>query len=185
MPPTDPEESLLPPALPFERPVSQHPARRASRSESRRVLRLELPADPIAPSVARNRVRDWLRVLCWPGGQREDVVLAVSEAVSNAVEHAYLDQPFGVVEIRGGVETTLGGQRQVTVIVRDHGRWRPTPMHDENRRRGIPIMRACMDTVTIGQPANDQVGTWVVLRSRAVPPPAQVLAAPEGEGDEA
>jgi anti-sigma regulatory factor (Ser/Thr protein kinase) len=109
----------------------------------------------------------------------------VSEAVSNAVEHAYLDQPFGVVEIRGGVETTLGGQRQVTVIVRDHGRWRPTPMHDENRRRGIPIMRACMDTVTIGQPTNDQVGTWVVLRSRAAPPPAQVLAAPEGEGDEA
>jgi anti-sigma regulatory factor (Ser/Thr protein kinase) len=169
MPPTDnPEETVRPAASPSGRSASEHPAHRAPPSRSRRPLRLELPADPIAPSVARNRVSHWLTTLRWPGGQREDIVLAVSEAVSNAVEHAYLDQPSGLVEIRGGVETTLGGQRRVTVIVRDHGRWRPVPVHDENRRRGIPLMRACMDSVTIGQPLDDQVGTWVVLRSRAV-----------------
>jgi anti-sigma regulatory factor (Ser/Thr protein kinase) len=131
-----------------------------------------LPADPIVSSVARHQVRRWLAALSWPAGQLDDIVLAVSEAVSNAVEHAYLDQPPGVVEVRGGAEATPGGQRRVTVIVRDHGRWRPAPIDDENRRRGIPLMRACMDTVTIGQPDDDPVGTWVVLRSRAVPPRA-------------
>ena len=56
--------------------------------------------------------------------------------------------------------------------MRDYGRWRPIPLHPDNRRHGIPLMQACMETVTIGQPADDRVGTWVVLRSRAIPPPA-------------
>jgi hypothetical protein len=62
---------------------------------------------------------------------------------------------------------------------------RSVPVDDENRRRGIPLMRACMDTVIIGQPADDQAGTCVVLRSRAVPRPSQVLAASDSEGNEA
>jgi len=39
-----------------------------------------------------------------------------------------------------------------------------------------------MDTVTIGQPDDDQVGAWVVLRSTTVPPPA--LSAPDDEADD-
>ena len=170
MPLTDnPEDTSRPDRSAFERPALASPASRALSNEARRPLRLELLADQSTPSVARSRVRRWLTALCWPAGQRDDILLAVSEAVSNAIEHAYLDQPSGLVEIRGGVETTPGGQRRVTVIVRDHGRWRPVPLHSENRRRGIPLMRACMENVTIGQPVDDAVGTWVVLRSRAVP----------------
>jgi hypothetical protein len=75
------------------------------------------------------------------------------------------------VTINGRVETTPDGRCRVTVVVRDYGRWRPIPIHHQNRRRGIPIMRACMDTATIGHPADNQVGTWVVLRSKAVPRP--------------
>jgi anti-sigma regulatory factor (Ser/Thr protein kinase) len=144
---------------------------------------MELPADPIAISVARKQVRRWLARLSWPAGQLDDIVLAVSEAVSNAIEHAYLDQPPGVVEVRGGIEATPGGQRRVTVIVRDHGRWRLAPIDDENRRRGIPLMRACMDTVTIGQPDDDRAGTWVVLRSRAVPA-LEAFGAQDNDGGE-
>jgi hypothetical protein len=55
--------------------------------------------------------------------------------------------------------------------VRDHGCWRPPPIEHDNRRRGIPIMHASMDSVTIGQPDDDSVGTWVMLRSKAVPLP--------------
>jgi anti-sigma regulatory factor (Ser/Thr protein kinase) len=183
MPPTGNPEDTLPPAMsPFKRRLAERPGYRATPSESRRPLRMELPADPIAISVARRQVRRWLGGLSWPAGQLDDIVLAASEAVSNAVEHAYLDQPPGVVEIRGGIEATPGGQRRVTVIVRDHGRWRLAPIDNEHRRRGIPLMRACMETVTIGQPDDDRVGTWVVLRSRAVPPRA--LGAPDHEGDD-
>lgn len=99
-------------------------------------------------------------------------MLAVSEAVTNAVEHAYLDQPPGVVEVRGGIEATSCGERRVTVIVRDHGRWLVAPTDDKHRHGGIALMRACTDTVTIGQPDDSRVGTWVVLRSRPVPAPA-------------
>jgi anti-sigma regulatory factor (Ser/Thr protein kinase) len=152
---------------------------RINRGESRRLLRLALPADPIATSVARHQLHRWLTGLSWPSGQLEDIVLAVNEAVTNAIEYAYLDQAPGVVEVHGGVEPTPDEQRRVTIIVRDHGRWRPPPTNNQYRRRGIPLMRACMDTVTIGQPDDGRVGTWVVLRSRAVPLPA--LSAPDDQ----
>jgi serine/threonine-protein kinase RsbW len=170
MPPTGNPEDTLPPATsPSERRLAERPGYHATTSESHRPLRMELPADPISISVARHQVRRWLTEFSWPAGQLDDIVLAVNEAVSNAIEHAYLDQSPGVVEVRGGVEATPGGQRRVMVIVRDHGRWRLAPIDDENRCRGIPLMRACTDTLTIGQPDDDRVGTWVVLRSRAVP----------------
>jgi serine/threonine-protein kinase RsbW len=147
---------------------------------SGQALCLQLPADPIAPSVARNWVRHWLTVACWPPGQQEDIVLAVSEAVSNAIEHAYREDQFPeVVDVSGEVEAVPGGQRRVTVIVRDHGRWRPPPIDHENRRRSIPLMRACVDTVTIGQPDDDRTGTAVVLRSRVVPALLRALDAPD------
>lgn len=118
--------------------------------------------------MARQRVREWLTAWSWPADQLEDILLAISEAVTNAIDHAYVDQPPGTVEVRGGVEAAPQGQHRVRMIVRDHGRWRP-PSHDENRRRGILLMRACMDTVTIAGPNEDQVGTWIVLRSKAIP----------------
>lgn len=137
------------------------------------LLRMALPADPISISVARGRVRRWLAGWSWPTDELDDIVLAVSEAVSNAIEHAYLNQPPGMVDIRGGIEPTPGGQRRVTIVVHDHGRWRPPPIDHENRRRGIPMMRTCMETVTIDQLNANPAGTRVVLRSKPVPSPEQ------------
>jgi 8-oxo-dGTP diphosphatase len=138
-------------------------------------VRLQLPADPVSASVARDRLRRWLDALGWPPAQSEDIVLAVSEAVSNSVEHAYLghrdDQPAGEVDVHVRA-TTEAGLRHITAVVRDHGRWRPVPADDEYRRRGIPLMRACMDRVAITPLRNDDgehAGTLVTLRSRPVP----------------
>jgi anti-sigma regulatory factor (Ser/Thr protein kinase) len=149
-----------------------HPLKPDTPSPARLTLQVQLPADPVAPSVARDQLRRWLAELSWPPGQTQDIVLAVSEAVSNAAEHAYLGQPPGLVEVHGEVEPVAGGQRRVTIRVRDHGRWRPVPKDSENRRRGIPLMRACVDTVVIDQPHGEDGGTRVILRSRAVPPPS-------------
>jgi len=149
---------------------SGRPSYRAG--ESRQPLRLALPADPVAPSVARHRLRRWLAELGWWAVELEDIVLAVSEAVSNATEYAYLQGPLGLIDVHGAVEATPGGQRRIVVVVRDHGRWRCPPIDDENRRRGVPLMRACMDIVTIGSPDDGGEGTCVALRSKAVPPAA-------------
>lgn len=183
MPPTgNPDDTLRLKTSASERRLLKDPAYRAT---SRQPLRLQLPADPIAPSVARHRVRHWLTAWFWPAGQLEDIVLAVSEAISNSIEHAYPDDRSAeVVDIHGEVEAAPGGQRRVTVIVRDHGRWRPPPIDDENRRRGIPLMRACVDTVTIGQPDDNGAGTSIVLRSRAVPPLLRALGAQDNDSDE-
>jgi serine/threonine-protein kinase RsbW len=136
---------------------------------------MPLPADPVAVPVARYQIRRWLAALSWPAAQLDDIVLAVSEAVTNAVEHAYVDQLPGVVEVRGVVETLATGQHRVTVIVRDYGRWRLAPTHDEHNQHGISIMQACMDTVTIELLDHGRPGTQVVLRSKNVLLPSRDL----------
>jgi anti-sigma regulatory factor (Ser/Thr protein kinase) len=128
---------------------------------------MPLPADPVAIPVARHQVRRWLTTLLWPAAHLDDIVLAVSEAVTNAVEHAYVNQLPGVIEVRGVVEALTTGLHRATVIVRDYGRWRLAPTHEQDHR-GISIMRACMDTVTIGIADDGCPGTRVVLRSKNV-----------------
>jgi anti-sigma regulatory factor (Ser/Thr protein kinase) len=120
--------------------------------------------------VACHQLRRWLAASAWPADQLPDIVLALSEAVTNAAEHAYRNRPPGMIELHGGIELAPGGRRRVTLTVRDHRRWRRPPANDADRRRGIPLMRACMDTITITEP-DDRKGTQVILRSRAIPTP--------------
>jgi len=91
--------------------------------------------------------------------------MAVNEAASNSIEHAYPPGTAGTVEVHGRLTAGPDG-RHVELTVRDHGAWRPVPEDNEGRRRGIPLMRACMDKVTI---TSDRQGTWVRLRSAVVP----------------
>jgi len=171
MPPIVNPEDVLPQGTSAGHPDrgerSGYPSPPSRRSPG--LLCVALPADSISISVARGRVRRWLADWSWPTDELDDIVLAVSEAVSNAIEHAYLNQPPGTVDIRGRIQPTPGGLRRATIVVRDHGRWRPPPIDHENRRRGIPMMRTCMDTVTIDQPKDNPVGTRVELRSKPVP----------------
>ncbi|MBB4686886.1 ATP-binding protein [Amycolatopsis jiangsuensis] len=50
-------------------------------------VRLHLPDDVTAPAVARHKVRTALASIDLPGHLRDDVLLATSELVTNAVEH--------------------------------------------------------------------------------------------------
>lgn len=151
MPPPCNADDTLPPAT-SQPAASELPYHRATSCRTRGPLQLAVPADPVTPSVVRQRVREWLAAWSWPRDLLDDIVLAVSEAVSNAVEHAYLGQSPGMVEVCGGIEMTSDCWHHVMIIVRDHGRWRSPPSHHENRRRGIPLMRAYMESVTIGHP---------------------------------
>ncbi len=73
---------------------------------------------------------------------RFSVITAVGEAVANAVEHAYADLP-GTVRLCVRFEDSI-----VRVHIEDCGRWRPATKEEE-RGRGIPLMRALMDRVEI------------------------------------
>ena len=86
------------------------------------------------------------------------VLLAVGEAVANAVEHAY-GPDGGTVEVEVAVE-----HDHLVATVRDHGRWRGSPAPD--RGRGMRIMRACtvdmaVDTSDGGTEVRLQIPTTV------------------------
>jgi anti-sigma regulatory factor (Ser/Thr protein kinase) len=127
------------------------------------VISMVLMADPMAPSVVRQRFRMWLADLCWPGDEVDDIVLAVNEAVSNAVQHA--DTPGFASEVRVAARqfADIDGGRRVVVGVSDNRRWRPAPTQ---RGLGLLIIHTCMDRVQCDR--NHEV-TTVVMTSVRVP----------------
>lgn len=152
-------------------PPSEHDDLRRAPVTAERRLSLALPADPAAAAMARTRLTAWLTEHDWPQAQQDDIVLAVSEAVSNGVEHGYGARPgvagrTGLVEVDAEVVPDDDGMRQVVVSVRDHGGWQPHPHVRAHRRHGIPLMRACVAEFVIDGTAS---GTTVMLRSRPVP----------------
>lgn len=97
---------------------------------------------------------------------RDDLVLAVSEAVANSVDHAYAGtaEPGGV-EVHAEVNRRADGTWRVVASVTDAGRWRPAAGQPGYRGRGLHLMRACTDEMQIT--VNDE-GTQVVLVSRSI-----------------
>jgi anti-sigma regulatory factor (Ser/Thr protein kinase) len=91
------------------------------------------------------------------GEAREDMVLAVSEAAGNSVEHAYLGATAGdTVEVVFWTEPAA-----VCVEVIDHGEWRTPRKEPRQRGRGILVMRGLMESVHIDHGPG---GTRVLLR---------------------
>jgi len=136
-------------------------------------LVVALNAEWVAPSIVRGRVRDWLAAHRWPAAHAEELVLAVSEAVSNSIEHGYAIPAGSVarsgemVDVRGVVVVDSDGFRHVVFTISDHGRWRAPTGKRTTRGHGMLIMRTCADDVAVDYSAS---GTSVVLRSRPVPP---------------
>jgi anti-sigma regulatory factor (Ser/Thr protein kinase) len=140
---------------------SEHEDLRRGPVTAERRLFLALPAEPGAAAASRARVGAWLTGCGWPPEPQEDLVLALNEAVSNAVEHGYGARP-GIVEV--AAEVLVDGR--IEIIVRDRGGWRTPSQLRSHRRHGIPIMKACVaECVIDGTP----FGTTVVLRSHPLP----------------
>jgi anti-sigma regulatory factor (Ser/Thr protein kinase) len=153
---------------PTERQLGDEP----TRTEVAQTLDLVLAADWISPSVARDKVRNWLRTHRWSPSHTDDLVLAVNEAISNSIEHGYLIGPNDppseeLVTIHGVVIRASDGSRTVELTVQDAGTWQ-APDEDPNttRGQGIRLMRACVEHLTID--STDE-GTTVILHSRPVP----------------
>jgi anti-sigma regulatory factor (Ser/Thr protein kinase)/putative methionine-R-sulfoxide reductase with GAF domain len=118
-------------------------------------LRLQLPAQPKTLAHVRRVLRRWLINQGADEADVAEVTIAVSEACANAIEHAYSPAPasFDLEASRTNGE--------ITVAVRDRGRWRPP--RGSNRGRGLSIMVAAMDDVQIDRTDN---GTEIVMRRR-------------------
>ena len=88
----------------------------------------------------------------------DDLVLATYEALANVADHAYADG-------RGDawVEAGRTGPRELTVVVSDRGRWRPPPADPGLRGRGMSLIAALSDRVTV---LRGVTGTSVIMRWR-------------------
>jgi serine/threonine-protein kinase RsbW len=121
-------------------------------------LRLSLRAEPSCIRYARDAVAEAVSEFGMPTRVVNDVRLCVSEAVSNAVRHAYVGE-VGDVHI---MFQRLGGG--VLVVVRDFGSGAPTTRGTHARSSGgfgWPIIRALADRCTVNSTSKD--GTEVTM----------------------
>jgi anti-sigma regulatory factor (Ser/Thr protein kinase) len=118
-----------------------------------RSLELELPAVPASVSDARRAIAsllDSIDVDRWP------VELVVSEAVANAVVHAYPDRAPGQVRVEASLEDGL-----LTVVVADDGVGMSTGRRSQGLGEGLAIIRRLAWQVEV---AHGRAGTRLVMR---------------------
>jgi anti-sigma regulatory factor (Ser/Thr protein kinase) len=124
-------------------------------------LRILLPAIPASLAVIRARLRTWLPTAQVTPSAAAEVLLAVGEAVSNAVEHA-VRGTAGDVEVEVTARATTTG---LALTVKDNGRWY-APRRSAQRGHGSRLMNAPVDTVTITPTPQ---GTTVEMRKELHP----------------
>ena len=127
-------------------------------------LRIRLPAIPASLAVIRARLRTWLPTARVNSSAAAEVLLAVGEAASNAVEHS-VRGTAGDVELEVTARATTTG---LALTVKDNGRWH-APRKSERRAQrghGSRLMSALVDTVTITPTPQ---GTTVEMRKELHP----------------
>jgi anti-sigma regulatory factor (Ser/Thr protein kinase) len=103
-------------------------------------------------------LREWLAEMDVPERDRPDVILAVGEALANAVEHAYWQAPPGAVEL--DVSCPRDGELLIRVV--DQGHWRD-PKAPGDRGRGLAIIEELTDSLETRTSAS---GTTVTMLRR-------------------
>jgi anti-sigma regulatory factor (Ser/Thr protein kinase) len=144
------------------------PAAGIQRGERSEFVHRTWPAHPRQLASLRAEVRPWLVPLALTGDAEDDVVLAVSEAASNCIEHAYT-----TATEQDTVDVTLWTEpHALCVDITDHGVWQTPSDQPTGRGRGIQVMQRLMAFVLIH---HDTHGTRIFLRH---PRPGDPLAAP-------
>jgi integral membrane sensor domain MASE1/anti-sigma regulatory factor (Ser/Thr protein kinase) len=105
-------------------------------------LHMRLPAVPSSLPQIRHTFRRWLGQTKTDPDDVFAVLVAVGEACTNVIEHAY-GPGDAALEVEG---TLVGGQ--ISIAVRDNGAWR-TPRDGAHGGRGLHVMQRLMDNVEI------------------------------------
>ena len=129
----------------------------AARGEPSEFAHRSWRAHPRQLAPLRAEVRRWLAPFVLSGDAQDDLVLAVSEAASNCVEHAYTPATADdTVELTFWTEP-----HALCVDIVDHGHWRIPSDQPTMRGRGIEIMQRLVAFVLIH---HDNRGTRVHFR---------------------
>ena len=139
---------------------------------SRELLLRVLPAQPSSLRPARAAIAEWLALLHWPRDDADDLILAVNEAVTNVIEHAYPATHPGSLGLHAWCGPgSAPATRRATVTITDLGEWDHTHGaldHANRKGHGLTVMSACTAETRVKRSAH---GTTVTLISNDVPIP--------------
>ncbi|MEV5508368.1 SpoIIE family protein phosphatase [Streptomyces orinoci] len=108
-------------------------------------LEVAFPAESSQLAPVRKALRDWLGQCALPPDALQNVLVAVGEACANAIEHGHRHAQGELVRLRA--EALVDDLR---LTVADSGRWKPPqPEPGAHRGRGVALMTALMEHVTI------------------------------------
>ena len=117
-------------------------------------LRIESEATADKLADIRRRLTSWLRAADVPDELTADIVLAVNEACTNSVEHAYRGHSVGTMLLE--VEAIEG---EVHARVGDWGSWKEPAVNPGSGGRGLILIRAISDSVELDcTPAGTTIG---------------------------
>jgi serine phosphatase RsbU (regulator of sigma subunit)/anti-sigma regulatory factor (Ser/Thr protein kinase) len=131
-------------------------------------LRMELPGRLDSVTAARRGLGDWFDRLDLGQDDRDALQLAVVEAVTNAVEHAYPPDRRGPVH----VDAVLCDDGYLECRIIDHGEWKPPDPALAYRGHGLMVAGHMVDGMIVSHPPADggepsgALGTVVTLRHR-------------------
>jgi serine/threonine-protein kinase RsbW len=137
------------------------------RSTARSALWLELPAEPVSVGEARHALRVWADNLTLTRTEYDTILLALSEAATNVVRHAY---PSGRDEDAFRVGAMVHG-RDLLVTVEDDGVGLNTLSRTPGLGVGLPLLDRLAATVALvgapERPRGTEVRMWFPLKSPA------------------
>jgi serine/threonine-protein kinase RsbW len=129
-------------------------------SEVAATIRRSFPADRNAPGVARQAVKDFLHANGYEPRALADVLLAVSEVVTNCVVHGYRDRPGGQVAIEA---SRIGDTLKLSIA--DRGRGMAPRTDSPGLGLGLPLVERVAERVDITARAGGgtRVSMWFSL----------------------
>ena len=139
----------------------------APQGAARSALWLELPATPESVGEARHALRVWAENLTLSGVERDAILLALSEAATNAVRHAY---PLGGEHEAFRIGAVVEGSR-LLLTVEDEGAGLDSLSTDPGLGMGLSLLDRLAETVElVGEPERargTEVRMWFPLESLA------------------
>ena len=94
-------------------------------------------------ATVRRDLRSWLQTSGAAVEGRDDILVAVGEALTNAMEHGH-GYDGGPIDLRAEHL-----DNRYSISIQDHGRWRPPVDSDGARGRGLQLMGQLMDEMEI------------------------------------
>ncbi len=159
--------------------VSDEGAVRAARAAPgaaaprRTALRLALSVLPESAGDARHALELWAQNLKPTGPERSDLLLAISEAATNVIRHAY---PGGKEDAAFQLDAVISDDR-LQVVVTDEGVGLGAGSSNPGLGMGLPLLSTLADTLMlVGPPERSrglQVRMWFAFASLAAQGPAR------------